>query len=63
MAFGGLLFLVGLAVFLVGRLGPLGRIPGDFVVQRGNFVLYLPLGLSLLLSLVLSLVGYLLLRR
>lgn len=63
MALGGLLFLFGLAVFWLGRIGPFGRIPGDFLLQRGNFALYLPLGTSLLLSLVLSLVGYLLFRR
>jgi hypothetical protein len=63
MILGALLFLFGLAVAVVGRIGPLGRIPGDFYIQRGNFALYLPLGTSLLLSLVLSLVGYLLFRR
>ncbi len=63
MALGMILFLFGLVVLVVGRIGPLGRIPGDFYMQRGNFALYLPLGTSLLLSLVLSLVGYLLFRR
>ncbi len=63
MTLGALLFLFGLVVVLFGRVGPFARIPGDFYIQRGNFALYLPLGTSLLLSLVLSLVGYLLLRR
>jgi hypothetical protein len=63
MALGLVLFLFGLVVMVVGRIGPLGRIPGDFYIQKGNFALYLPLGTSLLLSLVLSLVGYLLFRR
>lgn len=63
MVLGAVLFLFGLVLVAVGRIGPVGRIPGDFYIQRGNFALYLPLGTSLLLSLVLSLVGYLLLRR
>ena len=63
MLAGAALFLFGLLVALLGRLGPFGRLPGDFYIQRGNFALYLPLGTSLLLSLVLSLVGYLLFRR
>ncbi len=63
MALGGLLFLFGLLVATLGKLGPFGRVPGDLYFQRGNFALYLPLGTSLLLSLLLSLVGYLFLRR
>ncbi len=63
MVLGGLLFLFGLLVLLIGRIGPFGRMPGDFYLQKGNFALYLPLGTSLLLSLALSLVGYLFFRR
>ncbi len=63
MVTGGVLFAFGLVVALLGRLGPFGRLPGDFYIQRGNFAVYLPLGTSLLLSLLLSLVGYLFLRR
>ncbi len=63
MVAGGVLFAFGLVVALLGRLGPFGRLPGDFYIQRGNFAVYLPLGTSLLLSLLLSLVGYLFLRR
>ena len=47
------LFLVGLAWPLVMRLG-LGRLPGDVVIELGSLKLYLPVATSLLLSLVLS---------
>ena len=63
MIVGAILFIFGIAVALLGRIGPFGRMPGDFFIQRGNFALYLPLGTSLLLSLVVSLIGYLFLRR
>jgi hypothetical protein len=33
----------------------LGHLPGDIVIQRGNFRLYLPLGTSVLISAVLTL--------
>jgi hypothetical protein len=63
---GMFLVLLGLLVTWGGRLG-LGRLPGDIRVQRGSFAFYMPLGTSLLLSLVLTallnLVGYLLSRR
>ena len=45
------LAVVGGALLLASKLG-LGRLPGDLVVRRGNFTLYAPIGLMLLLSLV-----------
>lgn len=57
---GLLLVVVGGVVLLVSRLGlPLGRLPGDIVVRRQGFTLYLPLGTSILVSVVLSLLVYL----
>jgi len=63
MVVGAILFLFGLLVVAFGRIGPIGSLPGDFFVERGNFALYLPLGTSLLLSLALTLMGWLLARR
>lgn len=54
MVLGGILFLLGLLLSVGGRFG-LGRLPGDFAMQRGNFSFYFPLGTSILLSVVLSL--------
>ena len=48
---GAVLVLVGAALWLAGRLG-LGRLPGDVVVRRGSFTFAFPLGTSLLLSLI-----------
>ena len=33
----------------------LGRLPGDIVIERENFRLYIPIGTSILISVVLSL--------
>lgn len=63
VVFGVLIVLVGLVLMLVGRVSWLGRLPGDIVVQRGNWTLYLPLATSILISVVLSLVLYLIGRR
>jgi len=50
----GLLVLgLGLVWPWLGRLG-LGRLPGDIVIERENFRLYLPLGTCLLISVLLS---------
>ncbi|MBM3641912.1 MAG: DUF2905 domain-containing protein, partial [Alphaproteobacteria bacterium] len=37
----------------------LGRLPGDIVVERGNFRFYFPLATSLILSVVISLLLWL----
>ncbi|BDG60805.1 DUF2905 domain-containing protein [Caldinitratiruptor microaerophilus] len=55
MWMGGFLFVLGLAFTYGGRLLSLGRLPGDIVVQRGNFTFYFPLMTSILLSVILSL--------
>jgi Protein of unknown function (DUF2905) len=53
---------LGLAILVLGLLWPylsqlgLGRLPGDIVIERENGVLYIPLATCLLLSLVLSVV-------
>jgi hypothetical protein len=61
MAVGGLIFVLGAFLSLVGRTG-LGRLPGDVVVQRGGFTFYFPIVTSILLSLLLTGVFWLLRR-
>jgi len=62
------LIILGLVLVVAGLLWPLaerlnlGRLPGDFVLGRGSFRLYLPLATSLLISVVLSLVLWLMRR-
>ena len=56
---GKTLVFVGLGIAALGlvmMLGvPLGRLPGDFYVRRGNFSFYFPLATSIILSIVLTL--------
>ena len=56
---GAVLIAAGLVWLAAGGLG-LGHLPGDIVIERGNFRLYLPLGTSLLVSVVLALVFWVL---
>jgi hypothetical protein len=60
--FGLILVGAGLLLLFAGKIPFLGRLPGDFVIQRPGFTLYLPLGTSVLLSVLLSLVLWLLNR-
>ncbi|MFW5866436.1 MAG: DUF2905 domain-containing protein [Armatimonadota bacterium] len=52
----GLLLLVaGGLLMLIGRFAPSGKLlPGDIVIRREGFTLYLPLATMILVSLVLS---------
>ncbi len=60
---GILLAVIGGAMLLLGRSGvPIGRLPGDIAYRGRNFSFFAPLGTSLLLSVVLSLLLYLLSR-
>jgi hypothetical protein len=69
--FGRLLVILGVVLALVGvlmMLGPrlpfrLGRLPLDFHYQRDNFTFYFPLGTSILVSIILSLIFAALNRR
>jgi hypothetical protein len=60
----GLVLLVaGGLLLLLGRTGiPLGRLPGDISYRGKNLSVYFPLGTSVLVSILLSLVFYLLSR-
>jgi hypothetical protein len=56
--FGLLLVALGLLWPVLGKLG-LGRLPGDIYVQRPSFSFYLPLTTSILVSLVISIIVWL----
>jgi len=60
---GLLLVAVGALILFAGRVGlPLGRLPGDFAYRGKNVSFYFPLGTSILISVVLSVIFYLLSR-
>jgi hypothetical protein len=63
LVFGGLLVLVGALLLLAPRIPWLGRLPGDFVFQRGPVTFYFPLVTSLIVSVVLTLLLNLFFRR
>lgn len=57
---GGVLILAGIVLVLFGRLHlPFGRLPGDIIYRGKNTTFYFPLATSILLSLLLTLVLYL----
>ncbi len=60
---GIVLVVAGVALTVLGRTNlPLGRLPGDIVYRGKNTTIYFPLATSLLVSVVLSVVLYVLTR-
>jgi hypothetical protein len=55
--------LLGVVLVLAGRVPWLGRLPGDLHVQRDGWSFHFPLGTSILLSLVLTVLLWLVGRR
>jgi Protein of unknown function (DUF2905) len=60
LVLGGVIVIAGAVLLLAGRLHlPLGRLPGDFVYRGKNTTFYFPLTTCILISLVLSLILWL----
>ena len=63
LGFGLLLVALGAALMIAGRIGlPLGRLPGDVAYKGKNVSVYFPLGTSILISIVLSVILYIVSR-
>ena len=63
LGLGIIIALIGALLLLAGRFGlPLGRLPGDFAYRGKNISVFIPLGTSILISVILSAVLYLISR-
>lgn len=63
LGLGFLLILIGGLLVLAGRMGlPLGRLPGDIAYRGKNVSVFIPIGTSILISVVLSVLLYLISR-
>lgn len=67
---GRLLVILGIGAIIIGgillfsgKLPWLGKLPGDILVQKKNFTFYFPLATSIILSLLLTLIFFLLRRK
>jgi hypothetical protein len=60
---GLLIAMIGLILVLSGKISWIGRLPGDILIKKKNFTFYFPLATSILMSILLSLILYLLGKR
>ena len=59
LGIGAVLVLAGVALIVAGRMGlPLGRLPGDIAYRGKHVSVFFPIGTSILLSILLSAVLY-----
>ena len=56
---GIVLIVIGLVVLGIQKLPFLGKLPGDIIIKRENFTFYFPLATSIIISILISLVLYL----
>jgi len=57
---GGIIAVIGAVLLFAGKFNlPLGRLPGDFTWRNRNTVVYFPFATSITISIVLSLIIWL----
>ncbi len=56
---GIIVIVVGVILLMAGKIPCIGKLPGDIVIQRKNFTFYFPLATSILLSLLLTFILWL----
>jgi hypothetical protein len=58
---GLMLIIAGIVIVIVGfsmyyEKFIFGKLPGDFVIDKGNFKMYLPIGTSILISIIITII-------
>lgn len=60
---GLLLVVIGAIILLMGKIPFLGKLPGDLFIQKKGFSLYFPIVTCILLSIILTIILNLFIRR
>jgi uncharacterized membrane protein HdeD (DUF308 family) len=60
---GIVLVVIGLGMLFLPKIPFLGRLPGDIIIKRDNFTFYFPLATSVILSIILTIILYLMGKR
>lgn len=60
---GIIIIIIGLFITFAPKIPFFGKLPGDIFYKRDKFVIYFPITTSIIISVVLSLILYLINRR
>jgi hypothetical protein len=55
--------IVGAVLMMVGKVPWLGRLPGDIVIHKKSFTIYIPVVTCLIISIILTIIFWLIGRR
>lgn len=61
--FGIFITVLGILFFFAGKAPWIGKLPGDIVIDRKNFSLYIPITTSIILSILITLIFWILSKR
>lgn len=57
------LIITGILVILFGKIPIISKLPGNIIIKRDNFTFFFPITLSILVSVILTLILNILLRK
>jgi uncharacterized protein HemY len=60
--FGAILIFLGLIFSFAGKIPYFGKLPGDIYIKKENFTFYFPITTCILVSIILSVIFYLIFR-
>ena len=60
---GVIIIAIGGLLLYAGKIPYIGKLPGDFLIQKKNYTIYFPLATSIIISLIITLIFWLFGRR
>jgi len=60
---GIILIIIGLGIMFLPKIPFIGKLPGDIIIRKDNFTFYFPLASSIILSIILTIILYLIGRH
>jgi hypothetical protein len=60
---GIVLIVIGLFFTFGGKIPFLGKLPGDIIINKKNFTFYFPITTSIVLSIILSIIFYIFIKK
>ena len=58
-----IIIAIGGLLLYAGKIPYIGKLPGDFLIQKKNYTIYFPLATSIIISLIITLIFWLFGRR
>ncbi len=60
---GIIIIILGTILILSGKIPFIGRLPGDIIIQKKNYTIYIPIATSIIISVLLTLILWIIGRK